>query len=161
MVVGEDAILEIKTTNSPVAMKKFRNGEYPEQWYCQMTHYLAVTGAKKAYLAVLAECRNFFIYELERDEEEIEALMNAEKEFWKYVQTATAPTADCLKSTSETIVAIYPTSNADTVDLFSYSYELDQYLTLCAEIKALECLHCILLAKFCNRCGEIYLKDCL
>ena len=138
MVVGEKALLEIKTTNSPIAMKKFKNGEYPEYWYCQMTHYLAVTGLEKAYLAVLIECRDFKVFELNRDEEEINALMEAEKKFWNLVQTNVAPTADCLKSTSDTLVALYPQSNADTVNLFGYENELTQYMALNAQIKALE-----------------------
>lgn len=138
MVVGEDAILEIKTTNSVPAMRLFRKGEYPEAWYCQMTHYLAVTGAKKAYLAVLIECRDFKIFELERDEEEIAALMRAEKDFWNLVQTDAPPTADCLKSTSDTLVAIYPTSNTDSVNLFGYENELAQYMAVSSQIKALE-----------------------
>lgn len=138
MVVGEKAFLECKTTNSPVAIKKFKNGEYPEHWYCQMTHYLAVTGLEKAYLAVLIECRDFKIFELNRDEEEIAALMNAEKDFWNLVKTDTAPTADSLKSTSDTLVALYPQSNADSVNLFGYENELAQYIALNAQIKALE-----------------------
>lgn len=138
LIVGEKALLEIKTTNSPVAMKKFRNGEYPEQWYCQMTHYLAVTGLEKAYLAVLIECRDFKVFELERDEDEIKALMQAEKEFWNLVKTDTPPTADGTASTSETLVALYPESNAETVDLFGYENDLAQYLSLQAQIKALE-----------------------
>lgn len=138
LIVGEKALLEIKTTNSPVAMKKFRNGEYPEQWYCQMTHYLAVTGLEKAYLAVLIECRDFKIFELERDQEEIDALMNAEKAFWEGVKNDTPPTADGLPSTSETLTALYPQSNAETVDLFGYENDLAQYLSISAQIKALE-----------------------
>ena len=138
LIVGEKALLEIKTTNSPVAMKKFRNGEYPEQWYCQMTHYLAVTGLEKAYLAVLIECRDFKVFELERDEDEIKALMQAEKEFWNLVKNDTPPTADGTASTTETLVALYPESNAETVDLFGYENDLAQYISLTAQIKALE-----------------------
>jgi putative phage-type endonuclease len=138
LIVGEDALLEIKTTNSPVAMKKFKNGEYPESWYCQMTHYLAVTGLKKAYLAVLSECRNFHVFELERDEEEIEALMNSEKAFWEDVKNDTAPLADGLESTSKTLTTLYPTSNAETVSLHTCEHELNQYIAISAQIKALE-----------------------
>lgn len=138
LIVGEKALLEIKTTNSPVAMKKFKNGEYPESWYCQMTHYLAVTGLEKAYLAVLIECRDFKIFELERDEEEITALMNAEKDFWNLVNTDTPPTADGMASTSETLTALYPQSNGETVDLFGYENDLAQYMAISAQIKALE-----------------------
>lgn len=138
LIVGEKALLEIKTTNSPVSMKKFKNGEYPESWYCQMTHYLAVTGLEKAYLAVLIECREFKVFELERDEDEIEALMSAEKDFWNLVKTDTPPTADGMASTSETLVTLYPQSNAETIDLFGYDTELSQYISISAEIKRLE-----------------------
>ena len=138
LIVGEKALLEIKTTNSPVSMKKFKNGEYPESWYCQMTHYLAVTGLEKAYLAVLIECRDFKIFELERDEEEITALMEAEKSFWNLVKTDTPPTADGMASTSEALTAIYPQSNGETVDLFGYVNDLVQYMALTAQIKSLE-----------------------
>lgn len=92
-IVGENAILECKTTNSLPAMKLFSRGEYPAQWYCQITHYMAVTGAEKAYLAVLIGGREFRTWELERDEEEIAALMRIEEELWQHVTDDTPPEA--------------------------------------------------------------------
>ena len=138
LIIGEKALLECKTTNSTLAMKKFKRGEYPEQWYCQMTHYLAVTGLEKAYLAVLIESREFKIFELERDEEEIAALMSAERDFWNLVKTDTPPATDGMASTSEALTALYPQSNAETVDLYGYENELAQYIAISAQIKALE-----------------------
>lgn len=120
-VIGEDAILECKTTNSFVNVKKFRTGEYPEQWYAQITHYLAVTGAKKAYLAVLSECRDFRVFELERDEDEIKALMEAEKEFWtKYVIPKQTPPVDGHSATSEAIKQIFQIETGDEADLTGF-----------------------------------------
>ena len=138
LVVGEKAILEIKTTNSLPAIKKIRNKEYPEQWYAQMTHYLAVSGLEKAYLAVLVECRDFKVFELERDEAEISALMSVEEKFWNMVQNNTPPPADGLESTSKTITALYPESNTDNVNLYSYQTELARYMELSEQIKNLE-----------------------
>lgn len=92
-IVGENAVLECKTTNSLPAMKMFGRNEYPGQWYCQMTHYLAVTGAAKAYLAVLISGADFRIFELDRDESEIEALMRIEERFWQHVTEDTPPEA--------------------------------------------------------------------
>lgn len=138
LVVGEKALLEIKTTNSLPAIKKIRNKEYPEQWYAQMTHYLAVSGLEKAYLAVLVECRDFKIFELDRDEAEISALMGVEEKFWSNVQTNTPPPADGLESTSKTITALYPESNTDNVNLYSYQTELARYMELSEQIKNLE-----------------------
>jgi putative phage-type endonuclease len=138
MIVGEKAFLEIKTTNSIPLMKTLRNSdEFPEQYYCQVVHYLAVTGLEKAYLAVLINCRELKIYEMERDQAEIDALMGAEKEFWKLVETNTPPSPDGSEATSETISTLYPNANDDTVDLFAYNSLLDQYCDITSQIKAL------------------------
>lgn len=138
VVVGENSVLEIKTTNSPPAMRKFRKGEYPEQWYCQMTHYLAVGGFEKAYLAVLIGCRDFKIFELDRDEDEIKALMQAEEAFWSGVKNGTPPAVDGSASTSEAISMLFPESNEESVSLFSYDADLRRYLELGERIKELK-----------------------
>lgn len=138
-ILGEDAILECKTTNSFVNVKKFRTGEYPEMWYAQMTHYLAVTGAKKAYLAVLSECRDFQVFELERDEAEIDALMDAERAFWKdYVLTGKTPPADGHSATSDTIKKLFSEEAGDSVDLSGFADILQQRKTVNEQIKRLK-----------------------
>lgn len=138
MVVGEKALLEIKTTNSIPIMKQVRSGDFPEQYYTQVVHYLAVSGLEKAYLAVLIGCRDFKIFELERDEDEIAALMAAEKEFWDKVQNDIPPSADGTSSTSETITAIYPESDDNVVSLMAYEADLKQYMTYSSLIKDVE-----------------------
>ena len=121
-VIGEDAILEIKTTSSWENTKKFRNNEYPDMWYCQMVHYLAVTGCKKAYLAVLIESREFRIFELERDDSEIEALMRAEKEFWdNYVIPVKTPPTDGHSATSDAIKKLFSEEAGGEADLSDFS----------------------------------------
>lgn len=141
VVVGENAIVEIKSTNSVPAMKKLKHGDYPEQWYCQETHYLGVGEYDKVYLAVLINCREFKIFELVRDEEEIEALMAAEEAFCNdNILKDIPPKADGAASTSETIGTLYPTSNEDTVSLVSYEADLREYMALSAQIKSLEAL---------------------
>ena len=138
MIVGEKAFLEIKTTNSFPIMKSLRNSEeFPEAYYCQVVHYLAVTGLEKAYLAVLINCRELKIYELERDQAEIDALMREEEAFWKLVETDTPPAVDGDESTTETLKTLYPNANGETVDLFAYNSLLDQYCDLTSQIKAL------------------------
>jgi predicted phage-related endonuclease len=47
-------------------MRKIRGGEFPDRWYCQMVHYMSVTGLERAYLAVLINCREIRIFTLER-----------------------------------------------------------------------------------------------
>lgn len=138
MVVGEKALLEIKTTNSFPAMRKIRGGEYPEMWYCQMVHYLAVTGLEKAYLAVLINCRDLKIFTLERDEAEIKALMDAEEEFWELVKTDTPPEIDGSDATLDAINSQWPCSQDAEIYLAGFEDKLKTRKDLNAEKKALE-----------------------
>lgn len=111
LVVGEDAILECKTS-SELRLKKYKAGEYPDTYYTQCMHYMLVTGAKKVYLAVLVFSRGFYIFEIERDEEEIQALAEAEAYFWNnYVIGDDVPPIDGSESTGEAIASIYDNPN--------------------------------------------------
>ena len=136
-VVGEDAGLEIKTT-SELNLKKFKGGEYPANYYAQMVHYMAITGKQRWYLAVLIGNREFKWFVLERDEDEINALMEAEREFWQFVETGKPPEADGMAATSDAISAMYPESNGSSVDLFIYRAELERYMSLGKQIAELE-----------------------
>lgn len=140
MVVGEDAGLECKTT-SILNLKKFKNGEYPANYYVQCVHYLAVTGCKRWYLGVLVLGEGFHDFVIERDEAEIAALMESEEAFWKYVESQTPPNADGSESTTKTISTIYPTSNDESiVNLETYGASMREYMALSAQIKSLEAL---------------------
>lgn len=137
MVVGEDAGLECKTT-SVMNLKRFKNGEYPENYYCQCVHYLMVTGAKRWYLGVLILGVGFKEFTIERDEGEIAALAKSEEAFWEYVKNNTPPETDGLESTSETLTTIYPESNDNTVNLFAYEESLKQYIAIGKQIDELK-----------------------
>ena len=136
-IVGEDAGLEIKTT-SEMNLKKFKGGEYPANYYVQCVHYMAITGKKRWYLAVLIGNREFKWFTIERDEGEIAALMQAEKDFWEYVKNDTPPPVDGSSATSETIKTIYAESNSMSVDLYSYQTDIEQYIAIGKQIKELE-----------------------
>lgn len=133
-VVGEQALLECKTTNSFPIIRQIRGNEFPDQYYAQCVHYMAVTGYDKVYLAVLSECRRFDVFELTRDQAEIDALMKSEEAFWEYVKTDLPPVVDGSESTSDTLLALYPESNGDTIDLMPMEEELNQYWSLKAQI---------------------------
>ena len=137
MVVGEDAGLECKTT-SAMNLKRFKNGEYPENYYCQCVHYLMVTGAKRWYLAVLILGVGFKDFVIERDEGEIAALAKSEEAFWEYVKNNTPPMTDGSDSTSETLTTLYPESNGNTVNLFAYEDSLKQYIAIGKQIDELK-----------------------
>lgn len=136
-IVGEDAGLEIKTTDT-LNLKKFKGGEYPANYYCQMVHYLAVTGKQRWYLAVLIGNKEFKWFTLERDEAEIAALMTAEADFWELVKKDIPPAVDGTKATSEALKTIYEDSDDSVADLYSYTSDLKQYMELKKQIKELE-----------------------
>ena len=137
MVVGEEAGLECKTT-SVLNLKRFKDGEYPENYYVQCVHYLMVTGAKRWYLGVLILGVGFQHFTLERDEDEIAALAKSEEAFWEYVKNNTPPEADGSDSTSETLTTLYPESNGNTVNLFAYEDSLRQYIAIGKQIDELK-----------------------
>lgn len=136
-IVGEDAGLEIKTTDT-LNLKKFKGGEYPANYYAQMVHYLAVTGKQRWYLAVLIGNKDFKWFTIERDEAEIAALMTAEADFWELVKTDTPPAIDGTRATSEALNAIYAENDDSVCDLTPFSTNLQQYIALKKQIKELE-----------------------
>ena len=136
-IVGEDAGLEIKTT-SEMNLRKFKGGEYPAQYYGQAVHYMAVTGKKRWYLAVLIGNREFRWFVIERDEAEIKSLMDAEEMFWSMVQKNTPPMADGSKATTDALSALYPVCTDPEVSLFGLDYHMDMVMKLQQQIAELE-----------------------
>ena len=136
-IIGEDAGLEIKTTDT-LNLKKFKGGEYPANYYAQMVHYLAVTGKKRWYLAVLIGNKEFKWFTVERDEAEINALMTAESIFWEMVKTDTPPAVDGTAATTEALKNIYAESDDSVCDLTAFSANIKQYMDLKKQIKELE-----------------------
>jgi putative phage-type endonuclease len=126
LVVGEDAGLEIKTA-SPYASDGWKDGGIPPSYEVQCLHYMAVTGAKRWYVAALIwphiETRI-----IERDEETIANLIDLEERFWHdYVEKDTMPPADGSKDAGEFLLKAYPESDINEVaDLSGYQAALDR-----------------------------------
>lgn len=123
-VVGEKALLECKTTNA------FNSGawdgdEIPAEYICQVQHYMAVLGYKKAYIAVLIGGNKFVWKEVERDDEFIELMIEREKNFWyNHVLAGQPPAIDGSTSATELLNKLYPTDNGETVMLGSETEQL-------------------------------------
>jgi putative phage-type endonuclease len=131
-VIGENAGLECKTT-SIMNLKKFKNGEFPPTYYVQCVHYMAVTGADRWYLGVLVLNQGFYEFVIERDEDEIQALMEQEAAFWELVKTDTPPEPDGSKPTTATIETIYADSEDGSIQLFGREGLLEEYKRLIKE----------------------------
>ena len=134
-IIGEHAGLECKTSRD-ITMARYRNGEYPMEYYCQCLHYLAVTGWDCWYLAVLVYGTDLLIYKICRDEvlDDIEALIRAEKAFWQNHMVLDQPPApDALDSTAAALGSVYPHEDGTTV---CADQDADQALTDLAALKA-------------------------
>lgn len=125
-VIGEKAGLECKTTKC-LNLKRYKNGEFPEEYYCQCVHYMMVTGFDKWYLAVLVFGSDFMVFEIERDEEEIAALAEAERKFWEnHVKARVPPAPDGSAGTDDVISAVYYDDSGGAVDLTLFDKELHE-----------------------------------
>ena len=138
LIVGENAGLECKTANS-LNLKRYKNGEYPSEYYCQCMHYMAVTGYKKWYLAVLIFSTEFKVFEIERDEDEIAALMDMEREFWeRNVLKKIPPAPTGTQNDSAVINYMHPRDNDGNIALLGFDAKLKKYTALKEQIARLE-----------------------
>ena len=115
-IIGEDAGLECKTSRD-ITMKRYKNGEYPMEYYCQCLHYLAVTGWSRWYLAVLVYGTDLLVFEINRAdvEDDIGALIKAEDSFWhEYVLPGKQPLPDGLESTTKALGTVWAASAPET-----------------------------------------------
>jgi putative phage-type endonuclease len=118
-VVGEKRILECKTTDKHTqGWGDPGTDQVPSHYLMQTQHYLAVTGAEIADLAVLIGGNDFRIYTIQRDEDLIQAMIQLETEFWKNVVEGNPPAIDFdAKNALETVKLLYPGTDGSTVEL--------------------------------------------
>ncbi|WP_066232529.1 YqaJ viral recombinase family nuclease [Heyndrickxia sporothermodurans] len=90
LVVGESAVLECKTASAYLS-KEWKDEEIPDTYLVQVQHYLGVTGKQKGYIAVLIGGNKFVWKEVERDEELINLIFQAEINFWNNHVLANVP----------------------------------------------------------------------
>lgn len=103
VVVGENALLECKTT-SEFQKDKWKDGNVPASYMAQCYHYMAVTGVDVVYIAVLFGNSEFHFEPIERDEEIINDIISAEVEFWnEYIIKGQRPPADDSEATSKAL----------------------------------------------------------
>jgi len=103
-----DCIFEAKT--SSIYRQNEWDDSIPEEYQLQVQHYMAVTGLKGAYVAVLMGGNQYKYQFIPRDEELIQVLIKLENLFWQFVQTKTPPPMDGSKSCSDFLSRFYPDS---------------------------------------------------
>lgn len=138
-IPGTDFGLECKTA-SPFSKFRFDEGEINPHYYWQAMHYMAVTGAEKWYVAVLVLGKAFHIFEIDRNEAQIQKLIDAEQDFWENnVLRKEPPFPTGSEADDDALAAIYPTGGdeEEAVEL----HDMDEMLSLRAyKLTALEAL---------------------
>ena len=101
-------IFEAKTASA------YKAGEWdnavPDEYMLQLQHYMAVTGYKGAYIAVLIGGNTFKWKFVERDEELISMLIKLESDFWGHVKNRTPPPLDGSDASAKFIAERFPDS---------------------------------------------------
>ena len=82
----------------------------PDEYALQLAHYMAVTGYKGAYIAVLIGGNTFRWRFVERDEELISMLIELESAFWNHVQDGTPPPLDGSDASAKFLSDRFPDS---------------------------------------------------
>jgi len=82
VVVNEPLTVEIKTSRRYDGWGPDGSDQVPEDYFCQVQHYLAVTGHPRADCAVLIAGSDFRVYPIEAHPEFIEMMIERERTFW-------------------------------------------------------------------------------
>lgn len=135
---GEMCIFEAKTA-SAYKQETWEEG-VPAPYILQVQHYMAVTGAKKTYIAALVGGNHFFWHEIPRDEEMIGKIIAMEKYFWEtHVIGGVEPVPDGSEATTNYFNSKFSSSNGQTIELPQEALSVcDEFDRISAEIKKLE-----------------------
>ena len=127
-------IFEAKTASA------YKNGEWddaiPDEYVLQVQHYMAVTGFRGTYIAVLIGGNTFKWKFIERDDELIAMLIQLETEFWGQVQDLIPPPLDGSEASAKFLNERFPNSvPLSSIDLPSAAAALIcQYDDACEKV---------------------------
>ena len=135
---GELAIFEAKTA-SQYKMDTWEE-EVPAGYILQVQHYMAVTGARKTYIAALVGGIHFVYHVVERDEVLIAKIIAMEKYFWEtHVIGGAEPVPDGSEATTNYFNSRFRNSNGETIELPEEALAVcEEYERLSEELKVLE-----------------------
>ena len=140
-VINEDGQLCIFEAKTASAYKQeVWEEEVPAPYILQIQHYMAVTGAKKTYIAALVGGNHFFYHVVERDEEMIAKIIVMEKYFWQnHVMGGVEPVPDGSEATTRYFNERFRNSNGETIELPDEVLQVcEEYDNLTRQIRELE-----------------------
>lgn len=139
-IVGEKAFLECKTVNA-FGAKEWEGDDIPASYLVQVMHYMAVTGDSHCYIACLIGGQRFIWKEVQRDEELISMIIQAEKDFWEnHVLKKIPPVLDGSSAAERYLCERYKEVDPSlSIDLKSeYSNKISDLLEIKSKIRELE-----------------------
>ena len=95
-------LLEVKTAGLRQSVY-WEGDNVPVHYALQVQHYLAVTGLDYGYLVVLIGGQQMKAYRIDRDEEQIAELIEAEADMWERIINCDAPDLDGSDSTIDAL----------------------------------------------------------
>ena len=108
-------LYEGKTARYPDGWGEPGSDEIPQPYMVQVQHLMIVTGLVVADVAVLIGGQDFRLYEIPADPELQELIVDGEHEFWRHVETRTAPAIDYNAPGALALVRkLYPGTNGGT-----------------------------------------------
>lgn len=138
-VVGEGAIVEIKTT-SAYNKKQWENGQAPQEYLIQLMWYLGLTKSNIGYLVGLIGNTELAVVPVAFDKELFETMVKKAVHFWEnFVLTKTMPTT-ITADDGDTLYKIFPIAdpNSDLVLGDDAASLLEKLEASQAELNALE-----------------------
>jgi putative phage-type endonuclease len=138
-VVGEPAILEIKTS-SAYGQREWgeeNTDQMPTEYVLQAHHEIMCRpGIERCYVAVLIGGQKLQQYVVERDEEMIEALLARERAFVENTRAGVPPEIDGSDAATEYLRRLYPSDDGTQATLDASAEDIArQYLAAKAEEK--------------------------
>lgn len=132
---GEEAVLEVKTTNS-FRQDEFQEHKLPDYITLQLMWYLGICGLKRGFVAVLIGGQAYREYEVEFDRDLFGMLLDIAEGFWALVENETPPAPDGSEASTELLNRMYPEGKGTAIDLPPESADLvEQYCQARAEEK--------------------------
>lgn len=137
----EEAGLECKTV-SLYGLHDLEKGNIKPSYYCQCLHYMIVTGLPVWYICILPFQREPYVFRIDSADpavaQDMQALIEAERDFWWMVENDVQPEIDGSSSASSYILALYPEADDKEADLSAYLDTAERLLELKSQIADLE-----------------------
>ncbi len=139
-VIGEPAVLELKTSRSTDGWGEDQGSEIPVAYWIQVQHQLMVLGLPYAYVAALFGHYDFRTYTVERDFDFTEKLSTALVEFWEnHVAVGIPPALDGSSAAAAILRRRYPTDTEPAIPATpEQSALVDELIAVRAEKKLVE-----------------------